>query len=68
MSKINIINSAMFVTTSLGLSKVRCSTLGCPIEFKHLVVLNLIVLGQDNTSCVLLVNQCDQVFEFNWGT
>jgi len=39
MSKINIINSAMFVTTSLGLSKVRlpnwiqtpgCFAFNCP--------------------------------------
>lgn len=34
----------------------RYSRLGSPIEFKHLVILNLIVIGKDNNIYVLLVN------------
>lgn len=34
----------------------RHSRLDSPIEFKHLVVLNLIVIGKDNTIHVFLVN------------
>ena len=43
----------------------RYSRLGSPIEFKHLVILNLIVIGKDNN---IYVGQCKQVFEFNWET
>ena len=35
---------------------LRYNTLGSLIEFKHLFVLNLIVLKKDNTILILLVN------------
>ena len=35
------------------------------IEFKHTIVLNLIILKKDNIVCVSFFSQYNYVFEFN---